>query len=201
MAGTHGRFEFRCWARDLSEVERSIRQNSEPSGTEDSEEIYVVAPGCDGSNVKLREGTIDIKVLVATRDGLEQWQPRSKHGLPVKAETIAQEVLPALGVTAALEMPEYAREGLLEQVVQPHQDLKAVPVTKQRRFFTVNGCMTELADVVIDGEVFQTAALEAEKPEVVIETKRRLGLDKFENVSYVRAVKHVIGMKRCAAMP
>lgn len=49
--------------------------------------------------------------------------------------------------------------------------------------------------------MFQTAALEGEKPEVVIETKRRLGLDKFENVSYVRAVKHVIGMKRCAAMP
>jgi len=110
-------------------------------------------------------------------------------------------MLPALGVTAALEIPEYAREGLLAQVVRPHQDLKAVPVTKQRRFFTVNGCMAELADVVIDGEVFQTAALEAEKPEVVIETKRRLGLDKFENVSYVRAVKHVIGMKRCAAMP
>lgn len=196
IAEAKARFEFRAWARSFPEVETRLRYASSHPEVRESEDLYILACGNDDSNIKIRNNALDIKMLIETRLGLEQWQPQAKYPFPVSAVAIAQDVFPALGVRAPnLQRSEYSAEQLLDEVVRPTQDLVAANVSKQRRSFAVEDCMAELADVIVDGVRFQTAAVEGERPSVVLEVKHTLGLDAFENVSYVRWIKHVIGMR------
>ena len=96
-------------------------------------------------------------------------------------------------------MPQPRREiydsnQFLEEVVLTHQELVVATVSKRRFAFTVNGCMTELDEVWINGAGLHSIAVESTDPAVVSETRHVIGLDELENVNYLRAIKRVIGM-------
>lgn len=189
------RFEFRAWARSFGMVETRMRRLSPCRDIRESQETYIVSSRADASNLKIRDGNLELKVLVQERAGLEQWRPRSKRPLPIAAEVLAAEVLPALGVDLpALDRNEYALDPLIEEIVRPHHDLVAASVFKRRFGFTVNDCMAEHDEVWINGAGLQSVAVESSDSAAVLEALRVLGLIDYENLSYPRAIKRVIGM-------
>ena len=190
------RFEFRAWARNFGLVETRMRRLSRCQGIRESDEVYIVSPGNERNNVKIRDAKLDIKELIRERDGLEQWSPRMKGEFPMAAEALRAEVFPALGVTMpVLERDDYALDAFLDGIVRPHRELVAARVFKRRFAFTVNGCMAEHAEVWINGAGLQTAAVESTDVAAILEALRLLGLDDYENVNYLRTVKQVVGLE------
>ena len=163
-------------------------------GTQESDEIYFLSP-VTSENVKVRGGLMDIKKFQhANPDGLEQWKPVLKHGFPLPSAEI-QVVFDVLGVTAPkLTRAEYTLEQFIQELVQPVTGMRVVDVHKKRTRYTVEGCMTELAEVVAGGKRTRTIALELEDPARVIATVRKLGLNQYENISYPRGLKQLVGM-------
>ena len=195
------RFEFRARARNFGMVETRMRRLSSCGDIRESDEVYIVSPGTEVNNVKIRGGNLDLKVLVREWHGLEQWQPRMKSPFPIAAEALTATVLPAFGVDMpALDRDEYALDQFLDEIVRPHRDLVAASVFKRRFGFTVNDCMTELAEVWINGAGLQTVAVESADEWAVLEAKGMLGLDDYENVNYLRAIKRVVGMAPLPAL-
>lgn len=200
MTDIKPRFEFRTWAQNFGLVLDKMRRISPCSGIRESAETYIVSAGNSRNNTKIRDSKMDIKVLVDERKGLEQWNPRMKGEFPMSAATLVDEVFPAFEV----EMPPLARDSytldqFLAEVIRPHPGLAAVNVFKRRFAFTVNGCIAEHAEIMINGAAIETVSLESVDVEAVLEAKRMLGLDEYENVNYLRAIKRVIGMELMAA--
>ena len=106
------------------------------------------------------------------------------------------DVFPAFGVS----VPDFKREiytldQYLEEIIKPHPDLVAVNVFKRRFAFTINGCIAELADVLVNGALIRTANLESTDVEAILEAKKMVNLEEYENVNYLMAIKRIIGME------
>ncbi len=194
MSPVEPRFEFRAWADRLDAVESRIRALSECHQSRESTETYIVSIAAVNANPKVRENQLDIKVLVATREGFEQWEPRLKASFPIPAVLLRDELFPLLGQPApALEPGSLSVAEFLDDVVGRCDGVTGVEVAKRRRAFTVNGCITEFADVSIAGVELQTAAVESVDIGALQDARRLTGLDAYDNVNYPTAIKRAIG--------
>ncbi len=189
------RYECRAFAQSLGIVEENIRRLSPMTQYRESLEIYIMSAGNDENNTKIRNELMDIKVLVSRDQGLEQWNPRMKGKFPMTAQSIAEEIFPAFGVTTpALQRDTYTLKQFLQEIIEPHRQLAAVNVFKQRYGFEIQGCTAEIAEVYINGARIRTACLESEDKNAVLAAVENIALDKFDNVNYLLAIKRVIGM-------
>lgn len=194
------RFEFRTWARNFGKVEEKMRKLSACLGIRESAETYIISAGNDENNTKIRDKLMDIKVFVTEREGLEQWNPRMKGEFPMRAAMLESDVFPAFGVEMPpLQRDVYTLEQYLDEVIRPHPQLSAVSVFKRRFAFTINDCITEHAEIRINGAGLQTVAVESVDVPAILEAKKMLGLDEYENVNYLRAIKRVIGLEALPA--
>ncbi len=164
------------------------------SGTQDSDEIYFLSP-VSSENVKVRDGLLDIKKFqLANADGLEQWKPVLKHGFPLPQAEI-KSMFEVLGVPVpALTRADYTLQQLIDEVITPVPGMRVVKVHKTRTRYTVEGCMSEMAQVTVDGKSIRTIALELEDAGKVIAAVRKLGLESYGNVSYPKGLKRLVGM-------
>lgn len=190
------RFEFRTFAQNFGMVETRMRKLSELDKIRESSEIYIMSAGNSENNTKVRDALMDIKVFVKSEKGLEQWNPRMKGSFPMKATEIAEKVFPAFGV----EVPEFKREEFtldqfINEIIRPHKDLVPVRVVKRRFGFMVNECITEYAELLINGASIKTVAVESTDVDGILKAKEMLGLGDYENVNYLRAIKRIIGME------
>lgn len=193
LSGIEPRFEFRVWGRSLDAVTARIRALSDPGQVRTSSETYLVAAGVDEVNSKVRDGLLDVKVLVDELRGFEQWVPWVKTGFPLAAAFLIDGLFSRLRLPApTLARDEYEFEQFLDEVVAPHPDLTAVEVAKRRKSYQVAGCITEIADVVIGRHELQTAGIESVDPDALSEALRLVGLEGRANVSYPRAIKRVL---------
>jgi len=95
----------------------------------ESDEIHIVAAGNDDTNIKIRNGTLDIKVFIETRGNFERWRPRTKCEFPIASAALAGEVLRQLGVAVPrLSRESYTLNQFLAEVVLPHRELAAAAV-------------------------------------------------------------------------
>ena len=191
------RFEFRTFARGLGGVERRFRELSPMAGIRESAETYIMSKGNNENNTKIRDAMMDIKVFVREERGLEQWNPRMKGAFPMDAAVLRDEVFPAFGVD--LPEPErdvYTLEQYLAEVIEPHPGLQAVSVFKRRFAFTINDCIAELGDVYVNGARIRTANLESVDVEAILAGMKMVGLEGYENINYLMAIKRVIGMEQ-----
>jgi exopolyphosphatase/guanosine-5'-triphosphate,3'-diphosphate pyrophosphatase len=165
----------------------------EPERVQESDELYLLAPG-GRDNVKVREDLLDVKRLEhVDGDGLEQWLPIAKASFPVAAASVASG-LEALGVAVPpLARDAYSLDELLDEVVGPSPELRAVRVHKTRRRYTFGGCMSELTEVSADGRATRTIAVESEDPALVVAAVRELGLAGRRNVSFPRGLATLVG--------
>ena len=190
------RYEFRAFAQSFGLVEDKIRSSSACEKYRESREVYILSADNSENNTKIRDGRMDIKVLEKKQQGLEQWSPRMKGGFPMAVETICDEVFPAFGVSVPqFERSRYTLSQFLNEVIAPHRELSAAQLFKRRFGFTVNGCITEIAKLLVNAAAIKTVAVESEDAEAVLQTQEMLGLREYENVNYLLAIKRIIGME------
>ena len=189
------RYEFRAFAQNFGMVETKMRKLSPCAMIRESQEVYIVSATNNENNTKIRDMKMDIKELVEIKQGLERWNPRMKGEFPMQTDLIRNEIFPAF----AVKEPEFNRDAYsldqyLGELINPHPELSAVNVFKRRFAFTINGCITEIAQLLINGAAIQTVAVELENVDAILEAKKILGLTEYENVNYLLAIKRVIGM-------
>ena len=194
------RYEFRAFAQNFGMVETKMRRLAKCEQIRESSEIYIVSAANSENNTKIRDGKMDIKVFVEQREGLEQWNPRMKGAFPMPAETLRKEVFPAFGVGEPdLRREAYSLTEYLDEIIFPHPQLTAVDVCKLRFAFTVNGCIAETAQLLINGAAIRTVAVEHTDIGAILKAKEMLGLGEYENVNYLRAIKRIVGLERLSA--
>ncbi|MCD6396521.1 MAG: hypothetical protein J7L71_03190 [Spirochaetaceae bacterium] len=192
------RFEFRTFGREFDEASFRMGRLSalvpEKLWERSSEEIYIVSSTNDKNNTKIRNGKMDIKTFVTEKDGLEQWNPLMKGEFPISREVLEKEVFPAFAVDMpALTKDSYTLDEFLI-MVRANSSLKAVRVEKQRFGYMVNDTICEVGNVWINGAKLVTINSESTVLADILKTMKDVGIDKFENINYLQAVKRVIGM-------
>ncbi len=183
------RFEFRVWDRELSVPTRRLRELAEPTATLESDEVYIVAEGCDDTNTKIRGSALDVKVLQQVAERCEQWQPWIKVDFPVAASLLTQELLPRLGVVDLRVSRDVPTPPALIDLLRSHPQIGVARVSKQRTKYIIADCLAESAIVTIDGHLMQTVAIESTDLGALVELRRQVHLESYENVSYPRAIK------------
>jgi exopolyphosphatase/guanosine-5'-triphosphate,3'-diphosphate pyrophosphatase len=138
---------------------------------------------------------MDIKALQQVNaDGLEQWKPVMKAGFPLSAAD-ARKVFEALQIAAPpLARAAYTLEQLIDELGKPPRRVRTVAVHKKRARYRVDECAAEITEVAASGKSVRTVAIESEDPSRVIAAVRGLGLGRFENVSYPKGLKRLVGM-------
>jgi len=190
------RYEFRTFAQNFGMVETKMRRLSKCEQIRESSEIYIVSAANNENNTKIRDGKMDIKVLVEARQGLERWNPRMKGEFPMHTEMIQKEVFPAFGVAEPkFKRDAYSLDQYLSEIIIPHPQLTAVQVFKRRFAFSINGCITEIAQLLINGAAVQTVAVELEDVAAILKAIDMLGLTEYENINYLLAIKRIIGLE------
>src|SRR5580704_8968359 len=86
------RYEFRIWDRSLSDVKERLEKLSRPQRAERTRETYIVSDTTYATNTKIRAGAMDIKILLRTDQGLEQWQPYLKADFPIDSMLVAESI-------------------------------------------------------------------------------------------------------------
>ena len=190
------RYEFRIFGNDLTKYEDKIKEFSEKEMTREMDSVYLLTPWKRKNNVKIREGVMDIKNLDQEHEGLQQWNPFLVGKFPLKAEVIKSVVFPALGIESPVfGRKKYSLDQFLSEVVSIDPDLAVAYVWKTRHAFTVNDCITEIAEIKVNGSFIKTICIEAEDPDKVMEAKKMIGIDNdAENVSYPLALKRIMGL-------
>jgi hypothetical protein len=190
------RYEFRAFAQNFGLAEEKIRKLSKLDKFRESSEIYILSPDNNENNVKIRYHTLDIKVLIKEEKCLQQWCPRMKADFPMRMDIIRDELFTALG-TAVPEFnrSEYTLEQFLDDIMMPHPDLVLARVFKRRFGYTINECISEITELLINGAAIKTMALESADIEAVLKVKQMLGLHEYENVNYLLAIKRILGMQ------
>ena len=179
------RWEWRTFGTDFGEAD-ALFAAVDPERTEETDEIYLVSSVIDKA-VKLRAGLMDIKSLERVSEaGLEQWRPVLKAEVPLSPED-AEGVCAALGAAPpATRRDSYTLEQLVEELRESQPDLRTAPLHKKRLHYTIDGCMVEMTEVLVEGKMSRTLALESEDPELVVAAMRDLKLTGRENTSYPR---------------
>ncbi len=193
---TKPRYEFRIFGTNLKKYEEKINELSEKEKTREMESVYLLTPWKHKNNVKIRQEVMDIKVLEDTYEGLEQWNPFLVGEFPLQANVIKTVVFPALGIESPVfEREEYTLEQFISEVVSVDPDLAVAYVLKTRHAYTVNDCITEIAEIKVNGAFIKTICVEAEDPEKVLEAKKMIGFPAdTENVNYPLALKRIMGL-------
>jgi len=192
------RFEFRSFGTQFEQMRRRMEKLSEPVPEavreRKSEEFYIVSQENDSHNVKIRGGKLDIKSLIQTVDGLEQWEPAMKSEFPIERTVLAEQVIPALQVEMTLPPDEQFTQQAFLDLVRDHPELTAVNVHKQRFGYMVHGTICEYAVVIINGTQVSTICSESTDRGAVHRTLADVGLAGLENINYLQAIKRVIGL-------
>ncbi|MEW5740670.1 MAG: Ppx/GppA family phosphatase [Myxococcota bacterium] len=184
------RWEWRWFGDRFGPAEAKLAA-LEAGKVQESDELYLLSGA--GDNVKVRDALMDIKVLrEVNADGLEQWTPVMKAGFPLPAAEV-KKVFSSLKLTVpALERDAYTLEQFLEELAAPSGAIRAVKVHKRRVRYTLEGCMAELSEVVVNGKPTRTLAVEGEDAAAVVRAVCGLGLAGYVNTSYPRGLAAVL---------
>ena len=107
-----------------------------------------------------------------------------KVAFPIEADAV-RTVWEALRLPApALARESYTAEQLEAELTGPGTGVRAVAVHKHRVRYVIDGCTSELTDVIADGRTTRTIAVETEDPALVTAAVRTLGLADYRNTAY-----------------
>jgi hypothetical protein len=194
MSKIIARWEWRTFGQTFGKSEENIKLHKEVFFKK-SEEKYILSK-MSNENIKIRDGLIDIKSLRQVNSNrLEQWYPAMKESCPISKEKLEALFRDFFKVP----VPEFKREAysyaeFLDELVVPCDLLCIVEVYKERHIFEINQATVEIADTKFNRVPMRTVCVEHADPANVIATVRELGLDGFENINYIRAMKTAAGM-------
>lgn len=195
---TKPRFEFRTFGQSFEEEHYRMSRLSEPVPEKIwerySEEIYIMSSSNEINNTKVRDGKMDIKTLVRSQEGLEQWNPLMKTEFPISSKILIDEVFPAFQVSEPKLINETYTFSEYKKLIDNHSDLQAVRVNKYRLGYIVYKTICEFATVLINGAKVMTISTESTEIVDIKKTMSNVGLNEYENINYLQAIKRVIGM-------
>jgi len=162
-----------------------------PGAIQESDEIYLL--GGTGDNVKVRDDLMDIKVLRETdADGLERWEPVMKAGFPLPAADVRR-VFESLDIeTPPLDRDAYTLDQFIAEPMAATGRLHASRVHKRRVRYTVDGCTSEVTDVIADGRPSRTIAIESEDARAVVRAVAAMGLAGYANTNYTKGLTDLL---------
>jgi exopolyphosphatase/guanosine-5'-triphosphate,3'-diphosphate pyrophosphatase len=179
-------WEWRTFSENLTESENLIKETGLKIERESSE-IYILSTNSN-DNTKIREELMDIKTPIRIKDGLEQWTVLTKASFPIHINDLAL-VFKAFNVELPLlEKDELNYEEYI-QLINNTKELTMVNVYKHRYGYMVDDAIVEIATGKFDDYTYKTIAVEHTDPKLVMNTVKKLKLDKFDNVNYIKAMK------------
>ena len=156
-------------------------------------EIYFLSTHTNDTNVKVREGLLDIKTKIGkTPEGYEIFQPRGKFKFPVKREDLSI-ILQYLDVKLDLDRKTCGFEEFTK-MARRHPDLVPVTVEKMRYGFMIDGVICEYAQVWFNGALLESACCESDNYKSMRNAIKALGIEAMPNTNYLKAAKRVVGM-------
>lgn len=182
------RWEWRTFGDRFTDVEALVAASAPTLRV--SHETYIV---CDGSdvNTKIRNGQVDVKVLLRVERGLELWTPVLKAAFSVGAGVIRRLFAEWCLLSPALARDEYTQAEFLSEVIALTPQCHIIDVEKRRRATALFGCTVEAATLRAGDSQTATVAIKATNPNHVRDAVRALALTDCENVSYVEALKRI----------
>lgn len=190
------RWEFRVFGQDLERPLTALLDLGQPGGEDESRETYFVARRAGRHNIKVRDGKLDMKKLLETRERLERWKPTMKESLPLGRDWIGEALLPALGHPAMeLEHEEYGLRQLVDAFRSGNSCIGIARLYKRRRRFTVDACAAEHDEILVNGAAIRSMAVESEDAAAVLRVIARLALDGHENLSYPNVIRRLAGFE------
>src|SRR4029453_8964735 len=142
MAEIVPRWEWRTFTHGLPGADATFEAMT-PASVEESDELYLLAPG--GDNVKVRDGLMDIKVLRETdAAGLQRWEPILKVPFPLEAEAARGLFRGLWGATPAISPRGLTLDAVMAAAGAGSAGRpRVVRVHKRRARYTVAGSQAE----------------------------------------------------------
>jgi hypothetical protein len=189
------KYEFRIFTREPDAREKRIESTARLVKALEGEEIYLLSRDNDSSNVKIRDGRMDIKELLGVKEGLELWVRTLKTPFPLDVSVLERKVYPALKIPIPRpELHRYTQEQFLGEILAPDTHCVSAKVYKKRMLYTFDECRMECAQILIDESPYITIGVESADVEPVLKAIKILGFSAGENVNYVRALKEIKGL-------
>ncbi|MGD2112414.1 MAG: hypothetical protein PVI50_03430 [Gammaproteobacteria bacterium] len=196
MNGIVPRFEFRTFGRDFARIEENIRRLSADETLRESREVYILRPKQWQRNIKIRGGRLEVKELIEQRDGLQRWNPAGQWTFPLKAGELENSILPGLRSDDRRPGTQgLSKQRLLGELVRDSHVLWRANVFKRRVGYTTGECSTEIDEILVNGALVRSVAIESEDADAVVAIRRELGLADHENVSYPLAIARIMGLE------
>lgn len=192
------RFEFRCFGQDFEQAHFRMGRLSavvpEEFWKRTSHEIYIISSTTNISNIKIRDGKLEVKTLLKTLEGMEQWDPVLNEEFPIQRELVIKKMFQVLNVKPPLLDDNVKTQESLFQIIENYPYLQRVRVKKERYGYNVNHAICEYAKVWINGARLSTISCESTDIKDIKKTLADIGLQGAENINYVQAIKRVTGL-------
>lgn len=183
------RYEFRLFGPRLAELARQLPALFSPTRTSEQADLYIVGMHGEDRNVKIRERELQIKQMVPNGAGLQQWLPRMSPPFPL---TPAQfEAVTGRHCEAPVEPDVF-----LDRLCKNAGRAVCLHVRKTRSHYDGEGVSAEFARVVINGAYVESLAIEGLDADALLAASSKLGLDNFDNVSYVSLLHRLTHLSR-----
>lgn len=180
------RWEFRIFTPERGEEAERLGSALEETGQSRSNDVYLLKLLPAECNAKIRDDELQIKRLIDTADGFEQWQP--DPALPFPLEPAAFEGLTGEPTAIALDAGTF-----VDRIRRPAGPVAVVHVLKARRHFRGDDILAEAAQLTVNGARLESLAIESTNLDTLRDLRRELGLSAADNVSYVHCFLRLIG--------
>lgn len=90
---------------------------------------------------------------------------------------------------------EYSYNEYLTEIIKSNSHLHSINVSKKRFGYLIDECMVEIAEVKFNEKKKRTVAVEHANPALVVQTVKKLELDGFENINYIKAIKNTFNFE------
>jgi hypothetical protein len=188
------RYEFRLFDLDRScdAAAGKLADHLQYIATDDSAAVYLISPDLADVNVKIRDGKLDVKMLIERHMGLELWRPSGRYAFPL---TNLDASIRALGLLLS-PMTHSAAPGPDGFIAAAEASPRfcVMHVSKRRMRFAASGVHAEVAQVQINGATTWSLAIESASAADVVSLLEDLSLHRAENVSYPRMLQRLCGM-------
>src|SRR4051812_41590454 len=153
------RWEWRTFGESFGAAEEAFAALA-VERVDESDDLYLLNDESDAS-VKVRDGMMDVKHLLAVNDdGLEQWAPVRKGTFPLTDAEIDVVFSTLRSATPPLDRGGHTLDEFLDEVVHA-SDVVTARVHKRRAHYIVGECMAEVSDVRVNGSSTRTIAVES----------------------------------------
>jgi hypothetical protein len=181
------RYEFRVFGRRLAAERKALARCAAADGEDDPRtDTYFVVPKRADASLKLRDATLDLKLLRCQEDGLELWLPAGRADFPVAPATLRSGFLAPAGLQIDLPDRPVDRDLLIGLASAAPGPVRLVRIDKRRSRFRIAGAPAEFTRLSVDDEPLETVAVEESDRERALAAVAALGLSGRRNTSYQR---------------